>query len=138
MFNKKGSSILVENVVFIILNVVFLSILIVFLLNQSSSGRVLEEKYAKEISLITDYAKPEMRIKIDMRKGFRISEKNGFDFSEAVKVDGNVVFVKLTEDGGYSYSFFNNVNLNAPYPETNFKNEYTGFYILIISEVENE
>jgi len=136
--NKRGSSVLVENVIFIILNIVFLSILIVFLLNQASSGRVLEEKYAKEISLITDYAKPEMRIKMDMRKGFKIAEKNGIDFADAVRVDKNVVFVKLTEKGGYSYSFFNDVNLNAPYPETNFENEYTGFYILIISEAENE
>lgn len=136
--NRRGSSLLVENVVFIILNVVFLSILIVFIFNQSSSGRVLEESYAKEIALIADYAKPEMIIKIDLRKGFDLAEKNGVDFGDVLKVDGNVVFVKLSSEGGYSYSFFNEVKFNDPYPETNSENDYTGFYILTFSEAENE
>lgn len=133
---KSGASFLVENVVFIILNVVFLSIVILFLMNQSSSGRVLEESYAKEIALIADYAKPEMLIKIDMREGFEISEKEGINFENVVNVEDNVVFVKLSEDGGYSYSFFNDVNLRA-YPETDNFNEYTGFYILTITEKDS-
>jgi hypothetical protein len=136
--NRRGASVLVENVVFIILNVVFLSILITFIFMQSSSGRVLEEVYAKKISLITDYSKPEMIIKFDMRKGFKVSEKNEIDFRNVVAVTGdnkNVVFVKLSNDGGYGYSFFNDINLNV-YPERNTDNEYTGFYILTVSEKE--
>ncbi len=136
--NKKGSSVLVENVVFIILNVVFLSILILFITNQSSSGRVLEERYAKEIALITDYAKPEMIIKLDMRKGLKVTDKNSFNFENALFVEGNIIFVKFSEGGGYSYSFFNSIKLNDPYPETNANSEYTGFYFLTFSEVEHE
>jgi len=136
--NRKGSSLLVENVVFIILNVVFLSILIAFLLMQSSSGKVLEEKYAKEVALIADYAKPEMIIKVDMRKGLKVARKNNFDFEDVLNIDGNAVFVKLSEDGGYDYNFFNDVNLDNPYPETNSENEYTGFYILTVTENSEE
>jgi uncharacterized protein (UPF0333 family) len=126
--NKRGT-ILIENVVFIILNVVFLSIIILFLTRQASSGHVLEENYAKNIALLADYAKPEMIIRIDMEKGMNIAEENGIDFSKVVKIDGNVVSVKLTDDGGYSYSFFNDVELHS-YPS----NDDKGLYILTVSE----
>jgi hypothetical protein len=133
--NKRGT-ILVENVVFIILNVVFLSMIIIFLGRQASSGWVLEESYSKRIALIADYAKPEMIIRVDMEKGMDIAEKNGIDFSKVVRVEGNVIFVKLTDDGGYSYSFFNNVELNA-YPDINPEtNEYNGLYVLSVSKKE--
>jgi len=133
MWSKKGT-ILIENVIFIILNVVFLSIIILFLARQSSGAFVLEENYAKQIALIADYAKPGMLIKIDMEKGMKVAEKNNFDFSKAVRIEGNVVYVKLREEGGYSYSFFNNVNLENPYPDTDSNNEYNGLYVITISE----
>lgn len=131
--NKRGE-LLVENVVFIILNVVFLSIIILFLIKQASSGAVLEETYSKRIALIADYAKPEMIIKVDMEKGLNVAKDNGIEFSNSVKVDGNVVFVKLTDEGGYSYSFFNDVLL-CVYPDRDSENnEYNGLYVLTISE----
>jgi hypothetical protein len=132
--DKRGE-ILIENVVFIILNVVFLSIIILFLVKQSSSGAVLEETYAKRIALIVDSSRPEMKVKIDMEKGLNIAEKNNIDFSEVVVRDNqkNLVFVKLTDKGGYGYSFFNEVELNV-YPERDSRGSYTGLYILTISE----
>ena len=133
--NKKGQ-ILIENVIFIILNLIFLSIIILFLNRQATGEVVLEESYAKEIALMADYAKPEMIIKIDMEKGMKIVEDNGLDFADAVKIDNdnNLIYVKIRDKGGYSYSFFNEVNLNA-YPDVE-NGEYTGLYVLTVTPKE--
>jgi len=32
-----------------------------------------------------------------------------FNFDEVVKIEGNIVKVRLSENSGYTYSFFNNV-----------------------------
>lgn len=132
MFKKRGKrgAILIENVIFIILNVVFLSILILFLARQASGAYVLEENYAKQIALIVDYGKPVMNIKLDMEKGIKVAEKNNFDFSNSVKIQGNIVTVKLRDDGGYSYSFFNDVHAEAYY-------DTDGVYVITINEKEN-
>ncbi len=129
---KKGT-ILIENIVFIILNLIFLAVLVLFLARQGSGAILLEQVYSKEIAMIADSAKPIMMIKIDMSKGKDIAEKNGIDFNDIVKIDGNIVKVQLTESGGYTYSFFNDVAV-VPHAETDDKNEYTGMYVLTINE----
>jgi hypothetical protein len=130
--NNSGEM-LVENVIFIILNLAFISILLLFLLNQTSNGAVLEEVYSKKIALIADSSKPEMIIKIDMEKAKKVSDENGIDFRNIVRVEENKVSVQLTENSIHSYYFFNDVFLGT-YPETDDENEYTGLYILTITE----
>lgn len=128
MRNKSGE-ILVGTVVFIILNLVFLSVLILFLLKQGSGAAVLEQSYAKQTALLIDSAKPPMVIRLDMAKGMKLAEKNGIDFEDILKVDGNVVRVKLSEKGGYTYSFFNDVEA-VPYPDVESEN----LYVITINE----
>ena len=132
---------LVENVVFIILNLAFISILVLFLFNQTSNGAFLEETCSKKIALAVDASQPEMIIKLDMEKAKKVSEKNGIDFKDVVRVEENKVSVQLTENSIHSYYFFNDVGLEV-YPETDDENEYTGLYVLTIVEknleVENE
>ncbi len=125
---KKGA-ILAEQTIFIILNLVFLTILIAFLFLKSGDAAVLEERYAKQIALTMDSAKPMMEITLDMEKAMKKSE---IDFAEVVKIDDNVVTVKLREKGGYSYSFFNDVSVYV-YPNK-MNNEFTGEYIITINE----
>lgn len=137
---KKRGTILVENVIFIILNLIFLSILVLFLVKQGSGAIVLEETYSKQIAMIANSATPPMIIKMDMEKGMKLSEKNGIDFKNAVKITGNIVTVKLSESGGYSYAFFNDADV-VPFSETtDATNELTGMYIFTINEkeIENE
>jgi hypothetical protein len=124
---KKKGEILIENVVFILLNAVFLFILILFLIKQGQGTVVLEQIYAKEIALIADSAKPGMLIKIDMEKALDVSEKNGLDFRDVVRINKNVVQVKLSQDSEYTYSFFNDIKLNA-YPDP----EQKGMYVLTV------
>ena len=126
MKNKKAEM-LIGNVVFILLNALFILLLVLFLFKQGEGASVLEQTYAKEIALIVDSAQPEMLIKIDMRDGFKIAEKRGIPFEEVVRVQRNVVIVKLTEKSGYSYSFFNDVRLEA-YPDR----DKEGMYVLAV------
>jgi hypothetical protein len=131
-YNKKGT-ILVENIVFIILNLLFLSILVLFLFKQGSGVIVLEQSYSKQIAMLVDSAKPTMIIKLDMEKALKLAEDKGIDFQDVVKVNGNFVRVKLSEKGGYTYSFFNDVAVSTEAVKDS-KGEYTGMYIFLINE----
>jgi len=125
---KKGSTtFLSENIIFIVLNLVFLTILILFLFSKTGSAAVLEEKYAKQIALILDATKPVMEISLNMEDALKIAHKEKFEGS-IVKIQGNIVTVKLRNEGnGYSYSFFNDVEVNS-YPLDD-KN-----YLFVVSE----
>ncbi len=114
---KKRGTILAENIIFIVLNLVFLTILIIFIAKQGSGAIVLEQSYAKQIALLVDSAKPVMIIELNMDKAQKLADKNEIDFNDVVKInEKNIVTVKLSDRGGYSYSFFNDVNVTA-YPE---------------------
>jgi hypothetical protein len=130
--NKRGT-ILVENVVFIIINLIFLSVLVIFLLRQSSGAIVLEQTYAKQIAMLVDSSKPVMVIKMDMEKGRKLTEKNGLNFDNAVSITGNLVKVKLSSKGGYSYAFFNDVDVSA-HAEKDDQGKYTSMYIFTINK----
>lgn len=128
MRNKRGE-ILAENIIFIVLNLIFLTILMLFLFKQGSGAIVLEESYAKNIALLIDSSKPVMEIYLNMEKGIKLAEKNNVKIEDIVKINDNIVTVKLSEKGGYSYSFFNNVDATA-YPKEEF-------YVFIINEKKN-
>lgn len=124
----KGN-ILIGNLVFIILNVLFLSIIIIFLFTKVSAEAVLEEEYAKEVALMIDHVEPQSVIEIDMSDAFSKAQE-GWQ-NKLIQIEGNVVRVQLREKGGYSYSFFNDVQAIASrWNETHYK--------INIYEKENE
>ncbi|MGD9276569.1 MAG: hypothetical protein PVJ67_05330 [Candidatus Pacearchaeota archaeon] len=112
--NHKGT-ILVENILFIILNLVFLSILILFLYTKMGDAAAREEMYAKKIALIIDSAKPGMSISLNMKDAVDQAKKEDYLNKKIVMINGNTVTVKLREKGGYSYSFFNDVDFDILY-----------------------
>ena len=128
---KKGA-ILMENVIFIILNVLFLAILILFLLKQGQGAIILEQSYAKQIALLIDSAKPGMTMILNMEKAKEIAEKNGIDFKDIIIISKNIVTVRLSGEGGYSYSFFNDVDVTI-YPD-NSNPEHITSYVIKINE----
>ena len=135
--NKKGGlDLLTGNLTFIILNVAFLTILILFLTGQGNGARSLEQLYAKQIALIIDSSNPAMTIIVDMEKGRAVADENEIPFSEVVKISGNNVIVTLSKGGGYTYSFFNDVEVGG-YPD---EGEFENMYVLTVTkkEVENE
>jgi len=132
MRNKRGTTLLVENIIFIILNLVFIAILIFFLISKSGSAAVLEEKYAKEIALILDSAKPGMMITLGMGDAIKAGKEGLGEGSidNIVSIEKNVVTVKLRDKGGYSYSFFNNITFaNKPY-----LNKDSGEYVIFTGD----
>ena len=130
MRKSKRGNILTENIIFIILNIIFISILILFLFSKMGDSAVLEEKYAKQIALIIDSAKPGMEIDLEMKDAIKKAKKDwGEDrIDDIVKIDKNFVAVKLREKGGYTYSFFNDVEVSA-YPDQDYQS-----YIFLIDE----
>lgn len=117
MNNKRGVTLLLENIVFIILNVVFIVIIILFLSSKVGSASVLEEKYAKEIALILDASKPGMMITLNMADAIKAAQSNlgQNSVNGIVSINSNIVTVKLQNGQGYSYSFFNNINISSYY-----------------------
>lgn len=101
--NRRGD-ILMSNVVFILLVILFFSILLTFVVKQSSKEYILEDQAAKKIALAIDAAKPGTQIFLNLAN---VLEKNVRD--EPITIQGNIVYVKLTEKTGYGYAFFNNV-----------------------------
>ena len=102
---------LVSNIVFIVLNLLFLTILILFVAQQGDGAIVLEQSYAKQIALLIDAAQPETTMVLDMRKVVEKADEEGV--ADIVTKKDNVITVKSTEKSGYSYSYFNNVEVNT-------------------------
>lgn len=132
MLSKRGAStVLTEQILFVILILVFISILLGYIYSRMGSASVLEEKYAKEIALILDASKPGMTITLNMADAIKAAEtnlgKNNID--NIVNIQGNIVTVKLQNGNGYSYSFFNNVTIVKYYSDT-----ANGNYIFLIGE----
>ena len=130
--NKKGN-ILTQNIIFIILNLVFLSIMIIFLFSKMGSAAILEEKYAKQIALILDSAEPGMTIHLNMKDAIKIAKKENRDLNNIISIQDNVVNVQLREKGGYSYSFFNDIDFDidfSVYPDVS--SEPVEEYIIFI------
>ncbi len=127
--DKRGT-ILIENVIFIILNLLFIAILVLFLFRQGNGAVVLEQSYAKNIALLIDSSRPVMEMKLNMEDAMKLAEKNRVNREDIVKINGNVVTVKLSEKGGYKYSFFNTVDVTAypdALPEKNYIIKINGY-----------
>ncbi|MFH1365500.1 MAG: hypothetical protein ABIH28_02875 [archaeon] len=94
----------------------------------------MEEAYAKKIALVIDAAKPGMSIEIDMRSA--IAKSKGYT-GKIVDIKGNLVTVKLSQKGGYSYSFFNDVSssLNKTYFSFPSDGDSYSFKILKLEEL---
>lgn len=134
MLGQNKAQILTENIIFIILNLVFLTILLIFVYSKSGGEAVLEEKYAKQIALIIDSARPGMEMQLNMEDAIQKASNNGLEEGSIVSIAGNTVNVKLREGKGYSYDFFNEVDvssyLGAKNPETGKAKDY----VIIIND----
>jgi len=123
----KRGNILTENIIFIVLNLAFITILLLFLFSKTESASVLEERYAKQIVLMVDAAEPGMVIHLNMEDAIKMAEKEGISPLGIVSINGNVVTIKLSDEGSNpksSYSFFNDVEVNANFDTLNKKEYY--------------
>lgn len=131
--NKKGN-ILIENILFLILNLIFLSILILFVISKSGNIADMEEKQAKQIAMIINNAKPGMEFQINMKAEKEKAEKEKYT-GNLIFIQDNIVTVKLREKGGYSYSFFNDVEITKPYEILDSETgKLNGYYYFKVKE----
>ena len=127
--NRRGT-ILIENVIFIILNLAFIAILILFLYRQGNGTVVMEQSYAKNIALLIDSGKPVMEMKLNMEDAMILAQTSGVNREDIVKINGNIITVKLSKNGGYQYAFFNSVDVTTypdVYPEKNYIIKINGY-----------
>lgn len=111
---KRGESKLLSWNLVLILLMLFLFIgLDFFVYRNLGSSAVLEDRYAKKISLLIDEARPETVIYVDMTDGAKIARNAGM-FPE-VYIKDNEVFVKLTIDGGNRARFYSTYKVNFEY-----------------------
>ncbi len=110
---RKGNrgQILAENTIFISLNLIFLTILVLFVVSRTGTDASVEEKYAKQIALMIDAAESGMVIRLNMEDLIKRGGEN--NWNKIVSIKGNNVTVKLREKGGFTYSFFNDVEVTA-------------------------
>jgi hypothetical protein len=108
--NKKGDSLLISHVIFIIISIVFFVILINYVANAASQYSIKEQIYSKQIALLIDKAKPGTTIELDISF---ILDNTEYEGSDLIKIDNQnkLVIVKLRDKGGYSYVFFNSNNI---------------------------
>lgn len=126
--NKRGN-ILTENIIFLILNLVFISILLLFVFSRVDNAAVLEEKYAKQIALIIDSSEPVMAITLEMIDAVESASSNGISPEEIISINENIITVNLRDERGYSYSFFNDVDVSINYEDPDK-------YVIFIEENE--
>lgn len=133
MVKGKKGEMLIENIVFLILNLAFLAILVLFLVKQGGSGSLYEETYSKQIALLIDSSRPGMEMEINLQDGYDIAKENGVPVDQVVVINNelNTVTVRLSQDGGDEYHFFNEVEA-VGFPGRDSSNQYTGLYVLNI------
>ena len=128
--NKKGDANLLWKVLSVLLVLVVLSGFLLFLHSKINGAVVLEQSYSKNIALLIDASTPVMDMKLNMDKAFDLAEKNKIPRDDIVKIKNNTVTVRLSQKGGYSYSFFNDVDVSAYadiYPNKNYIIKINGY-----------
>lgn len=113
LFEKKGDTLILESVIFIVLNLFFIGGLYYFVIHSASGAGIYEQTYAKQIALMIDEAQPNSTILIDMGAGIEIAKENGKDFAGILKIDNQKkeVIVSLDKRSGYSYRYYTGYNI---------------------------
>lgn len=125
MNKKKKGNILMENVIFIILIIVFISILFVFVTRQGSNQSILEKQLAKQIALIVDEAGSGTQVQL------RVEDEFNKYPAGRILVENNVVNVNFGPGSGYSYGYFNKVNVESNIIDLN-SDGFKGRYLTLI------
>ncbi len=111
--DKKGVNLLSENVVYLLLVVLFVTSMFIGVTLVGRQVTLYEQVYAKQMALMIDKAEPGMEIEYRDFRIFKLAADNNAP-RDIVSVDNdrNVVTVRLSNNQGYSYQFFNDVGVS--------------------------
>lgn len=127
---KKRGEILVENIIFLVLNIAFFTILILFLINQGNGASALEDSYSKQVALSIDAGMPGTTILVNFQSAKEVSDKNKIPFQDVLLIKNHYVTVKLSDQSGKSYQFFNDINVSTVRPEKDVNGNFDGYYFI--------
>ena len=116
--DKRGSELVTESVIGIVLVVVFFGIMFLGVSRVSDNTALYEQVYSKEIALAIDSSYPGMTLSYDL---FEISERiSRVGIENVVSFRDNRVTVRLKEDsGGYSTKYFSDYSLESGFDSGN-------------------
>ena len=100
---------IMSNVIFIILNLLFFMAMFLFVSRTVGGDSVYEQTYAKQIALIVGDLRPESTISLDITELYLRADKNKFNLD--IKLEDNLVTVKVKNGKGYSFPYFTENNL---------------------------
>jgi len=108
--NKKAD--LQEVMIFLLFGIVIFTMLFLGMTRVGSGASFYEQAYSKKIALIIDKAEVGMEIEIDVLDMLRIAEKDEFG-GQILVVDNelNKVVVRLSDGKGYTFYFFNDIDV---------------------------
>lgn len=111
--DKRGTEILTEEIIFIVLNLIFFAALFIFVINSIGGKAYYQQVYAKQVALMLDEMKPGTSILVDISSVAKLAGKK----EGIVNVDdtNKKVVVKIVSIGGYSYTYFNNLQFTSKY-----------------------
>jgi len=113
MKNKKGVSLLISNIIFILLVVVFFASMLYFVNSRAGAGiSFYEQVYAKKIALMLDASKPDTTLQIDISKLYDYKKDNKYT-GKIVDIDytNKRVLVKASQNSGYIFRYFSDITI---------------------------
>lgn len=114
--NKKGVNVLYSTMIFIILNLLFFSAMFLFVQRTTDNVSFTEQKYAKQIGVLVDAAKPGTIISINVNDFRDYIEKYSLNEEEIVSINDNVN-VKLSRGEGYDFLISSNNKIDESFQE---------------------
>jgi hypothetical protein len=140
---RKASSLLMENIMYLIILIFFVSMIMGFLWTRSNSAALWEDFYAKELARTLNSGEAGDSLRINVHKGTVIAKRSGIDVQEASNMfifnaKDKKVCVTLSKGGGRCYPYFNNVAVTNVSIELGVPTNFLTFKIEGTGEVENE
>ena len=117
--NKKGVDLIYGTVIFIILNALFFATLFLFIQRAGENVIFTEQKYAKQIGLLVDRAKPGTIIKLNVEEFDKFIDKNKLNEAETISFQSNSVVVKLGKGEGYKFNLVSNNPIDKSFYRNN-------------------
>ena len=114
MINRKRG-ILYENIIFLVLNLIFFVVLFIFIVGSVGSRSLDEQRYAKQVALLIDRAKPDTTITLHVED----LDKYDKNIKEMIQVKDKEkkVVVYLGGGSGYSYQYFSDYDVGVEIEE---------------------
>lgn len=108
-----GDNVLVNYVIYIVLGLAFFLLMFFWIVAYQDGAGMWEDFYAKEIARVLNDAVPGEIVLLDVSEGSAIGFSKGLSGEEMFRFDNdaNRVTVRFSDNGGSSFPYFNDVEI---------------------------